>query len=157
MEKTRELTREEFLNILQLEYFSYRLRSLIYEKPEYKKMNKDISEKKKNKIITISEKIALPNIFTSDDLFEDVWKREFVREFGLPNFQYSPQSQKLSLWDKFYLLKPGTIVLLKDQEFSVKTNYPSDNYVVLENHKNFVPYNYIKIKSLYTISMDKLK
>lgn len=47
MEKTRELSKEDFLRILQLEYFSYKLRSLIYEQSEFKKINNEVANKKK--------------------------------------------------------------------------------------------------------------
>lgn len=55
MEKTRELSKEDFLRILQLEYFSYKLRSLIYEQSEFKKINNEVANKKKSKIIELSK------------------------------------------------------------------------------------------------------
>lgn len=53
--KSRDLSITEFLQVLQLEYFSFKTRELIYERPEFIKMNRDIAEKKKEKIINLAK------------------------------------------------------------------------------------------------------
>ena len=53
--KSRDLSITEFLQVLQLEYFSFKTRELIYERPEFIKMNRDIAEKKKEKIINMAK------------------------------------------------------------------------------------------------------
>lgn len=160
MEKSRSLTNEEFIKILQLEYLSCKLRSIIYDRPEFKKMNEDIAEKKKFKILDLSKKFLLPNIFELDEAFEFFWKKEFIQEYGLPNFQYNPKSKELiSYWDKFYLLKPGETVIWEGTEYTIKANHPNENSVrILKNGvSSFVPYIYFKIKLLYTLPLEKLK
>lgn len=159
MEKTRTLSDREFLKVLQLEYFSYKLRALIYDQAEFKKMNNDIANKKKSKIVEIAQKFSLPNIFDSDELFKSFWEKEFLQKEGLPRFQYSPKNKKVETWDKYCLLKVGETVIWKDIEYKIKKNYPVyDSIKVLKDGKLvFVPYIYLKIKLLHTISIDALK
>lgn len=159
MEKTRELSKEDFLRILQLEYFSYKLRSLIYEQAEFKKINNDVANKKKFKIIELSEKFSLSCIFDSDEQFKSFYENEFLNKEGLPSFQYSPKNQKTKYWDKFYLLKPDETVIFDNIEYKIKNNYPIyDSIKIYKNgKKTFVPYIYVKIKLLHTISIDALK
>lgn len=159
MEKTRELSKEDFLRILQLEYFSYKLRSLIYEQSEFKKIDNEVANKKKSKIIELSKKFSLSCIFDSDEKFKLFYEKEFLNKEGLPLFQYSPKNKKTEYWDKFYLLKPGEIVIYDNIEYKVKNNYPIyDSIKIIKNGKKiFVPYIYVKIKLLHTISIDALK
>ena len=48
MDRSRELSTDEYLKVLQLEYFTHKVRSLIFDKPEFIKMAKDIAEFKRN-------------------------------------------------------------------------------------------------------------
>ena len=95
-----------------------------------------------------------------DEAFEFFWKKEFIQEYGLPNFQYNPKSKEsISYWDKFYLLKPGETVIWEGTEYTIKANHPNENSVrILKNGvSSFVPYIYFKIKLLYTLPLEKLK
>lgn len=159
--KSRNLSISEYLKILQLEYFSCKIRELIYERPEFVKMNKEIAEKKKEKILGLGKKFQMLTIFDSVRNADEFWKNDFVQEFGLPSFQYSYDEKKKAIilhWDKFYLLKPGTTVLYNGIEYAVKLNYPeSDSIVIIKSGKSeIVPYTYIKIKSLMTHFDEKL-
>lgn len=153
--KSRTLPFTEYLKILQLEYFSCRVRSLIYEQDIFVKMNHDIAEKKKDKIIELGKKFQTLTIFDSIQIASDFWKREFVREYGLPNFQYGPdetKKEKVSNWDKFYLLRPKNVIVYKEKEYQVKENFPETNSLVVSilDEDIILPYIWVKIKDLMT-------
>lgn len=153
--KSRDLSIAEYLKILQLEYFSCKVRELIYERPEFVKMNKEISEKKKEKILGLGKKFQMLTIFDSNQNAEEFWKEHFVQEFGLPAFQYSYDEAKkkaISYWDKFYLLKTGMTILYNGTEHQVKTNCPEVDsiFIALDKKTKPIPYTYLKIKNLVT-------
>lgn len=157
MEKSRNLSNEEYLKILQLEYLSHKLRALIYQRPEFKKMNNDIAEKKREKIINLSDKFRLINIFESDFCFELFWKNDFLNDKGLPNFQYNPKNKdSIEYWDKFYSFYPKSKVFYKGKEFVIKKNKVTSNSLLLYNNKN-VSYNEVVITLFYNLSIDSLK
>lgn len=158
--KSRNLTNQEFVNILQLEYLSQRLRAIIYETPHFKKMSGDIAEKKKAKIIDLTTKFHFPSIFDSDIALELFFQKDFLKESGKPNFQYVPSSEKsVSYWDSYYLFQKGRIVIYNEKEYKVIENRPNENIVILKVNEGFleVPYNDVKVKLLYTISIDSFK
>lgn len=158
-EKSRNLSIEEFVKVLQLEYLSYKLRSIIYEVPEFKKMNSDIAIKKKEKILNIAKRSRKGTIFDSDRNFETFWKNEFLQEYGLPKLQYSAKKEAVSHWDKVYLFGEGQMITWKGVDYRIKHNNPNEN--VIEVKKKgipfIVPYIDVKLKMLTTISIDDLK
>lgn len=161
MEKTRQLSISEYLKILQLEYLTYKVRELIFDKPEFIKMNKDIANKKKEKIINLCEKFRLDSIFSSIEKFQDFWNNIFLNEFGLPNLQYSiVEEKKLSqvFFDKVYLLNKNTIVFYKNVECVVLYNNIEKNElsILFGNKSHSVSYDQVKIKNLVTCFDGKL-
>lgn len=157
---SRTLSREEFLKVLQLEYFSHKLRTLIYSDPVFIKMSVDIAEKKKNKIMGLSKRYGTLTMFDNPKLFEFYFRNEFVQEYGLPQFQYTPKTASaVSYWDKVSLLREGSTVIWNKKEYEVELNYPNDEVVKLikDNELREVPYIDLKIKLLYTISLDSLR
>lgn len=157
-EKSRTIDNGEFLKILQLEYFSHKLRSQVYDRPEFIKMHNDIAERKKQKVLDLASFLHAPHIFESDRNFEQFYKNEFLQEYGLPKLQYTPKNEKhLSYWDKYYLFKKGTVVVWHHQEYKVKTNYPNEEMLVLEGVSVELSYIDVKIKLLGAITCDALK
>lgn len=158
-EKSRSLSIEEFIKTLQLEYLSYKLRSIIYEVPEFRKMNSDIAAKKKEKIQNVAKRYRKETIFDSDENFEIFWRSKFLQEYGLPKLQYSAKKEAVSYWDKFYLFSEGRMVTWKDVDYRVKTNNPDENVIMVRKKvlPFIVPYIDVKLKMLTTISIDDLK
>lgn len=163
MEKLREISLEQFVINLQLEYLSCKLRSIVYnriESVELVKIYKDIAEKKKTKILNLKQRFRLGTMFDSDKAFSDFYLKEFLQEYGLPNLQYSEKTKKsVMFWDRFHLLKPGTIVIYKGKEYKVKINHPNDDNVVIwvNDVPERIPYTYFKMRRLEEIDMKDLK
>ena len=163
MEKSRKISLEQFVINLQLEYLSCKLRSIVYnriESVELVKIYKDIAEKKKAKILNLKQRFRLGTMFDSDKAFSDFYLKEFLQEYGLPNLQYSEKTKKsVMFWDRFHLLKPGTIVIYKGREYKVKINHPNDDNVVIwvNNIPEQIPYTYFKMRWLEEIDMKDLK
>lgn len=163
MEKSRKISLEQFVINLQLEYLSCKLRSIVYnriESVELVKIYKDIAEKKKTKILNLKQRFRLGTMFDSDKAFSDFYLKEFLQEYGLPNLQYSEKTKKsVMFWDRFHLLKPGTIVIYKGKEYKVKINHPNDDNVVIwvNDVPEQIPYTYFKMRWLEKIDMKDLK
>lgn len=161
MEKSRKISLEQFVINLQLEYLSCKLRSIVYNRVvELVKMYKDIAEKKKAKILNLKQRFRLGTMFDSDKAFSDFYLKEFLQEYGLPNLQYSEKTKKsVMFWDRFHLLKPGTIVIYKGKEYKVKINHPNDDNVVIwvNDIPEQIPYTYFKMRWLEKIDMKDLK
>lgn len=109
--KTRIIPISDFYTRLQLEYLSYKFRSLIYHRPFDKKKFIEICEKKKQKIEQIALENRLPSIFNN----EDQKRKYLLRFFGdnsVPAFCYRDdyQSNVKGYWDLFYYFIEGSSV-----------------------------------------------
>lgn len=158
--KSRSLTNHEFIKVLQLEYLSQKLRAIIYEKPEFKKMSNDIAEKKKEKILELSEKFKIPNIFSSDESMMLFITESFLNPAGPPNFQYAPSSEKrVSYWDLYYLFKAGQKVIVNETECKIFQNRINEGNVVIKklDQVKVIPYKEVQVKLLYTLTIDAFK
>jgi hypothetical protein len=104
--KSRDISVGDLFTNLQLEYISYRVRSLIYTRLEDKKKFNDICLKKREKIEAISTKNCLPVIF-SNKKSQEKYLKSFFKEWGLPNFQYRDDYKKkvYGWWDPIYYFK----------------------------------------------------
>jgi len=91
--KSRNLSILEYLNILQKEYIVCILRTKIYTKLNDKAHWKKVAEYKKEKIKTISQRNTLDNIFDDKDIYNQIYK-EIVPTFGLPFFIYKDEREK---------------------------------------------------------------
>jgi hypothetical protein len=165
MEPSRKLPIDDYLEVLQLEYLSNKLRGLIYEEPIFIKVKTDIALKKRDKIKKLAKKMAYFCIFDSPKFFDSFLERKFLNEFGLPNLQYGidkEKSRRAAWWDKFYLFKPGTIVEYEGRDCKVLENDPDLELLYLEtglsDEKNpYIPYSYVKIKNLSSLLHQDLK
>lgn len=162
MDTSRRLPISEFLRVLQLEYLSYVLRSLIYTEPIFVKMNEEIAKKKRDKIKNLSEKFKLLSIFDSEELFRFFLEKEFLQEFGLPKFQYGTDpKKKLSVfyYDKYYVLKESSKVDYRGQIYLVKRNNPETETISLNIGGSIteVPYTYVNFVELSSLLQSKIK
>ena len=57
--KGKELTMFEYFQQLQLEYLSCKLRQIIYDEKSFSDQNREIAEKKQEKILDHSDRFAL--------------------------------------------------------------------------------------------------
>ena len=107
--KDRDLSKLDFLDNLQLEYFINEIRSRIYPSPNDKRYYKKVMNFKKEKIIDVAAENSLDCIFTSDDLHAEV-KSLVYPENGFPHFK-SVSEQDID----FYYLE-GSDVRVKIEE-----------------------------------------
>lgn len=153
MTGSRKLSIAEYLKVLQLEYLSHKTREFVYEDPGFIKMNREIAEKKKEKIMNLSKKFHLLSIFDSKHHFEGFVNTVFFQEFGLPSLQYSIDVEKakaVAYWDKYFLLKPQVVIKYNNKEYSVIKNFPNKDVLEIQQEKEILalPYTWIKIKRL---------
>lgn len=119
--------KRKFLYVLQLEYLTQKLRSMIYRDTAYAKVAEDIAEKKATKVMEVSARMGVPNIFTDRLYGENFIRNEFWQAYGLPRFMYKDDSQRKiqGNYDKWYLLYRGTVVRYNRQEARVVSNNPA--------------------------------
>ena len=154
--KSRDLSITEFLQVLQLEYFSFKTRELIYERPEFIKMNRDIAEKKKEKIINLAKKFHMISIFDSKKAFQRFFTQCFSQEYGMPNFQYGTNQEKnisISYWDKFYLFHAGNMVSYKKEIYKIKTNIPDEDSIILNVKGEDITLPYVYVTNLKLVAI----
>jgi hypothetical protein len=145
--KSRNLSGEDYYDIVQLEWITWQVRHLIYDRPEDKEKYKKWAEGKKEKINEYSEKNGIKSIFNSPEI-RDFYVGRFFNESGLPNFQYRSEDQRnqLSKWDKFHYFCKGLEVEVEGDLVTIYWNLLDENSVeVIENGKvKICPYNQIK-------------
>lgn len=146
-----EIRHRDFLRVLQLEYFTHKLRSMIYRDPEYARVSYEISEKKRRKISEIGLKFNLVTIFDDGNYFDDFLNINFFREFGMPNFQYKNEEQRKvqGNYDRWYMFYRGRVVLYCGRECKVLENNPSTQMlkILFKGKKVLVGYDEITIKN----------
>jgi hypothetical protein len=118
-EKSRNIPLIDFLEALQIEYIVAEIRSKIYYKPKDKSYWKDrVMTGKKDKIthITVNNP-SMDNIFNSTDERDRV-RGKIIKKFGLPNFHYKDDFQRLELEHKdFYaFFSKGAEIIVKTSE-----------------------------------------
>lgn len=140
-----------FLRVLQLEYLTHKLRSMIYRDSEYARVSYEISEKKRKKISEIGLKFNLVTIFDDGNYFDDFLNMNFFQEFGMPNFQYKNEEQKKvqGNYDRWYMFYRGRVVLYHGRECKVLENNPSTQMlkILFKGNKVLVKYDEITIKN----------
>jgi hypothetical protein len=112
--KSRDIPLTDLYELLQLEYISYKFRSIIYKRDFDIKKYEEICEKKKEKIDSISLRNTLPSIFNKEEIKEKYFKK-FFNEWGLPNFCYRDDYQRMvkGYWDKIYYFSKDCSVRIK--------------------------------------------
>lgn len=122
--KTRDLSILEFLKALQIEYINAELRRKIYPKVKDKSFYKRTLERKKEKILDISNRNKLPNIFNDDQIKKDFYEMIYI-EWGIPNFLYKDELHHTEFrrWDVINYFLPESEVRIKREggEISVGT------------------------------------
>ena len=128
MEVNRRISLPDYFTQLQLEYISYKLRSLIYKRDLDISKFCSICKGKKEKIEQIAYRNKLPSIFSSESQKEKYLKR-FFGDGGFPDFKYRDEYQEKvkGKWDKLYFFVEGGKVFHKGEEGFFVIN--STNYV----------------------------
>lgn len=153
MDRSRELSTDEYLKVLQLEYFTHKVRSLIFDKPEFIKMAKDIAEFKKERIELLTKKHFKCSIFLSAEEYFSFYEKEFLNPTGVPNFQYPANEQKRNsqwFWDMIYLFGKDQVVIFEDNEYRILKNDTKNQTICIKmgKKKKDVEYSDVKIKRL---------
>lgn len=151
MDRSRELSIDEYLKVLQLEYFTHKVRSLIFDKPEFIKMAKDIAEFKKERIELLAKKHFKCSIFLSAEEYFSFYEKEFLNPTGVPNFQYPANEQKRNsqwFWDMIYLFGKDQVVIFEDNEYRILKNDTKNQTICIKmgKKKKDVKYSDVKIK-----------
>lgn len=122
--KTRNQSLYEYLESLQLEFIQAELRRKIYTRPKDKKFQEKLLERKKIKIVDISERNNLPNIFTTTAEYERFYNRIHNVD-GYPNFIYANQEQRdefeMRDFINYYSINSEVRVTEEDQEVRIGT------------------------------------
>ena len=153
MDRSRELSTDEYLKVLQLEYFTHKVRSLIFDKPEFIKMAKDIAEFKKERIELLAKKHFKCSIFLSAEEYFSFYEKEFLNPTGVPNFQYPANEQKRNsqwFWDTIYLFGKDQVVIFEDNEYRILKNDTKNQTICIKmgKKKKDVKYSDVKVKRL---------
>lgn len=106
--KSRCIPLTEYYDVLQLEFLSYYMRYLTYDRDIDKQKYFEFCKKKKVTIQNLSRRHCFHNIF--DDLeYRKKKLTQFFNQSGLPNLVYRDEHQKqhLGFWDKIYYFHQG--------------------------------------------------
>lgn len=139
----------EYLETLQLEYFSYLFRTKIYELPHYIKMAQDIANLKEEKIRAIGERSGAKHIFTDTGIYDCFYRSIFMNPVGMPNLKYPLDKERfMRYWDKTYAFKADTPVEYEGSLGAVSINFPAkDQCLVNVNGKVIcLDYNCLTLK-----------
>lgn len=140
--KSRNISINQLFEILQQEYIVCEIRSKIYpvtvttkEKivdgnlvssqiVEHQKYWKDLMQKKKQKILDISQRNHLFSIFDDKRVKSD-FDKKIIPEMGYPNFIYKDDRQRLlqEKWDRHNYYSPKSEVKVYDQEGKIVIGY----------------------------------
>jgi len=125
VQKSREIPKQEFYSLVQLEYLSYKVRELTYERELDKVRFADICRMKKEKIDKYAERELMRSIFNDLD-YRKKYLDLFFNEFGLPNFEYKDeQARKITgHWDKFHYFRAGQEVEINEIKLPIRWNKP---------------------------------
>lgn len=130
--KNRHLPLYEYLEILQIEYLSYMIRSKVYPIEQHRNYWKGAMENIKVKIEQISERNSLCNMFTDKNIETVIREKFYINK--TPSFQYRNEEfrKKWEYWDNFnYYLKNSEVrvelesetVIGKIVDYTVGFNY----------------------------------
>lgn len=149
MTHQEKLTVREYFEQLELEYFSYLFRSLIYEEPCFIQICKDICEKKKDKIMKIGHQYQLTNIFKNVDEWNRVLRDLFLQPYGMPALKYNPGKRSSFYYDRLHAFKPGRQVKYQGKVLTVKNNYPDRGRIDVKVGKGkIISLRYIDVELL---------
>ncbi len=152
--KDRVISISDFYTKLQLEYISYKFRSLIYSRFYDRKKFSDICEKKKLKIIGIAQENNLPSIFNNDDQ-KVRYSKKFFYEWGLPSFCYRNDYQKKvkGYWDRFYYFVEGSSIKCKVNEVveigKIKQCNIEEETLIIQLDNKEVEVNFVDVSRIF--------
>jgi hypothetical protein len=152
--KTRIIPISDFYTRLQLEYISYKFRSLIYSRPFDKKKFTDICKSKKVKIDQIALENCLPSIFNNAGQQEKYLQRFFGKD-GLPNFCYRDeyQTQVKGFWDAFHYFMVGSSVRFYENDQveigRIKECIIKEKKVLIEINDQIVEHSFDKVTRIF--------
>lgn len=117
--KSRKLSILEYLDQLQKEFVMYELRIKIYKNSTDIEYFKKSINLKKEKIIEISDRNQLDNIFNNNDLKKEYYLK--INSFEGPYFEYRDFFHKKKLLEKdlFYYYYPESDIKIKDKNILI--------------------------------------
>jgi len=143
--KSRSIPMMDYYEALQMEFLSYYIRYLTYDRVQDKEKYLDFCKKKKDSIEKISLRNNLPSLFNSEK-FKEKYFNKFLNSTGLPNMSYRDKYQKVHIgyWDKKYFFKEGIIIFYRDSEWEVVEN--KCKFMDVDS-KEFIEYDdFVKVK-----------
>jgi len=152
--KSRDLALSDYYSILQLEYISYYVRSIIYPDRYAEKYNR-YCIMKKEKIDKIGNKNGLPSIFNNKSV-KDSYIEKFINPYGMPNFEYRDEDsiKMMGKWDKVYWFSEGVSVKIREDGNMVCTkvvkNIYDDNCIVAEVNGVMKKFGYEFISRIFS-------
>jgi len=142
--KDRHISTYDFLNVLQQEWMSAKVRSKFYHLRSDKIYFWGMMKKKRVKIDDLAGKNTLPTIFSDKEIFNSYWF-DVVNKFGFPNLSENEPSEK-----KFFYT--NTVVFVTGGEYDGETmivdHYDFDTELVYI-------YRYPKLRNDKIISIHK--
>lgn len=92
--KKESYSKEEYMELVQMEYFGFLLRSKVYEEP-YAKWARDVSMKKLEKIKMLKrENKRVKCILDNKAEYDKILNNKFLNKLGVPNFRYKPEKER---------------------------------------------------------------
>lgn len=148
----------EFIELLQMEFISRKMRSIFYDDPKAKAANADIAEKKKEKIMDMAKKMGCLTIFDREQLLEEMFYKKFLNPYGLPNLTYGNKSESVRWYDKRSFIKRGHWVSFRGKSCKVIDNDAEMEEVCItyDKQKVHVPYNFVTLLTLEEFDCDDL-
>lgn len=157
LEKSRDIWINDYFSNLQLEYLSYYVRFLTYDKPEHKKMFSDICRMKYDKIVKIAFRNNMSCIFSTIDYWDRYVKKWMGDGKGLPNFQYRDRKHKRRhfYWDAFHYFRLKTEVEYEGEICPVSRNEIGSCTLQIAKPPIYVdvPYNEVKGRGYELLKM----
>ena len=144
--KSRNLSEEDYFSIIQKEWLSYKVRQLIYEKPEDKQKFEKWLDGKKVKIDSYANRKWVKSIFTSVTVRER-YLNEFFPEFGMPNFEYKNEEHRIvsGKRDKFHYFNRGLEVVINGKTLKVSWNLPEEEMIEVREDSKIKRYPYTRV------------
>jgi len=109
--KDRELSKADFLDILQKEYFVNEIKYKIYNHKLDRNHYKKVMGYKQEKIENISKVLGGVSTIFNDDETHEQYRSEVYPKMGLPNFDLSPLD-----YEKYYAEDTDVIVNIEDEK-----------------------------------------
>lgn len=135
-EKTRDLTRLEYFEQLQLEYLVAELRGKIYPSVRDKKYYRErVMPGKRHIIEEIAFRNNLPSIFTSQQVLRDFYQKIYAKPFPLFLYRSNEERERLFPQDFENYYSSGEFMLIdKPEVFGLIVSH-DDSYVILNTNQ----------------------